>query len=263
LSLISSARPDLGRRATRAGGNAQGSAALSGVDWRFIVLGTVFGFALLEALFFTFRPGGLWSFGLGFDQHTYINATRDWLAGRGFYESYQLSGPYPIVAQEILYPPSLLLVLVPFSFLPEPLFVLVPLAITVAVVWSWRPSFTGWLLIGVCVAAPSSFGLYLFGNPGMWAVAAIALATRFGVGPLVLVKPSFFPFAVVGVRTKAWWATLMLGTLFALVTIPMWLDYLTIMRNIRDPDPLYAVWTVPMMLVPLIARWKATTPSPK
>jgi hypothetical protein len=231
------------------------------VDWRFVVLGAVFGFALVEALFFAFRDGGLWSFGLGYDQHTYMAAARDWMAGQGFYEPYQITGPYAIQAREILYPPSLLALLVPFSFLPEPLWVIVPLAITVAIVYSWRPSFLGLLLIGVCLAAPSSFGLYLFGNPGMWAVAAVALATRYGVGPLVLVKPSFFPFAAVGIRTRGWWVTMIAGVAFAALTLPMWPDYLSVMSNIRDPDPLYAVWTIPMMLVPLIARWQTTSPS--
>jgi hypothetical protein len=223
------------------------------LDWRFVILAALYGFVVLEALYFTFRPGGLFAFGLGYDQHTYLGAARDWLAGRGFYESYQLAGPYRIQAAEILYPPSLLVVLVPFTFLPEPAFVLVPLAVTAAVVWSWHPSYRGWLLIGACLAAPSSFGLYLFGNPGMWAVAAVALATRYGVGPLVLVKPTFAPFALVGIRTRAWWLTLAAGLGFAFLTLPLWLDYLTVMRNIIEPDPFYAVWTVPMMLVPLIA----------
>ncbi len=232
--------------------------AVHAFNWRFVVLGAIFGFAALEAIFFTFREGGLWSTGLGYDQHTYMNAARDWLAGRGFYEDYQLAGSYAIQAREILYPPALLLLLVPFAFAPEPLWVAAPLAITVAVVLSWRPSFVGMVLIGICLAAPSSFGLYLFGNPGMWAVAAVALATRFGVGPLVLLKPSFFVFAAVGVRTRTWWITLAFGVVLGLAMLPMWLDYLTVMRNIHDPDPLYAVWTVPMMLVPLIAKWQAT-----
>jgi hypothetical protein len=262
LAVIRSLAPGSARSAGAARAAAPlGLVTLSRLDWRFIALGTVFGFAALEALYYTFWPGGMWSFGLGYDEHTYMNATGDWLAGRGFYESYQLAGRYQIVSNEILYPPSLLLVLVPFSFLPEPLFVLVPLAITIAVVSWWRPSPVGLLLIGLCVAAPSSFLLYLFGNPGMWAVAAVALATRFGVGPLVLIKPSFFPFAIVGARTRAWWLTLAVACLFAQLTVPLWLDYLTVMTNIQDPDPFYPMWTVPMMLVPLIARWKTTRPA--
>jgi hypothetical protein len=222
----------------------------------------LFGFAAAEALFFTFRPGGLWEVGLGFDHHTYMNAARDWMAVLGFYEPYQLAGPYKIHAAEVLYPPSLLVLLVPFSYLPDIVWVAVPLAITAWVVWSWRPSFLGWVLIGICVAAPSSFGLYLFGNPGMWAVAFLALATRYGVGPLVLIKPTFFIFAAVGIRTRAWWLTLALGVAIALVTISMWFDYLTVMRNVVEPDPTYPIWTIPMMLVPLIARWQTTIPRP-
>jgi hypothetical protein len=96
----------------------------------------------------------------------------------------------------------------------------------------------------------------------MWAVAFLALATRYGVGPLVLIKPTFFIFAAVGIRTRAWWLTLVLGVAFALVTISMWFDYLTVMRNVVEPDPTYPIWTIPMMLVPLIARWQTTIPRP-
>ena len=185
------------------------------LDWRFILLGAILGFAVLEALFFTFREGGLWQFGLGFDQHTYMTAARDWLAGRGFYEPYQLAGPYVIQAREILYPPSLLVLLVPFSFLPEFLWVLVPLAITAGITWACRPSYLGWVLIAVCLAAPSSFGLYLFGNPGYVGRRRDRpgdAVRRRATGPDQAV---FFVFALFGIRRRAWWLTLALCIAFA------------------------------------------------
>jgi len=39
------------------------------------------------------------------DYDLYMGATRRWLDGGSFYEPYQLSGPYPITAGDILYPP--------------------------------------------------------------------------------------------------------------------------------------------------------------
>jgi hypothetical protein len=224
--------------------------------WRFIALWVVYGFALVEALYFAFRPGGLLFFGLGFDHDTYFAAARDWLAGRGFYESYQVAGPYLIDAREILYPPLLLAVLVPFSFLPDILWVVVPAALTAFIVWSWRPTFWPTLAIGLCLAWPSTSGLYLLGSPGIWAVLAVAAATRWGwAGPLVLVKPSLFPFALVGIRTRAWWVSLVVGAILVLVTLPMWVDYLTVLLNARGPSAniLYGLWTVPVMFVPVLA----------
>lgn len=229
--------------------------------WRFIALWVVFAFAVLEALYFAFRPGGLLAFGLGFDHETYVAAARDWLTGRGFYESYQLTGPYLINAREILYPPILLAVLVPFSFLPDVLWVIVPAALTALIVWSWRPNFWATLAIGLCLAAPSTSGLYLLGSPGIWAVLAVAFATRWGwAGPLVLVKPSLFPFALVGIRTRSWWVSLALGGVLIVVTLPMWLDYVTVLLNARGPSAnlLYGLWTLPIMLVPVLA-WVGRT----
>ena len=233
------------------------------INWRFVMLGLVFGFVLVEVAYFTFlKPRPVLFYGLGLDRAIYMDAARDWMAARGFYEAYQFA-PYDITAFEILYPPSLLVLLVPFSFLPDVVWVGVPLAITAAVVWSWRPTFTGWLLIGLCLVPPTSFGMYLFGNPGMWVVAAVALATRWpAFGPLVLLKPSLAPFALIGIRHRAWWLSLALCIGFVVLTLPAWLDYATIMLNVRNGGLLHSLPSVPMMLVPLIAYGCRTTPAP-
>jgi hypothetical protein len=231
------------------------------IHWRFVALWVVIGFAVVEALYFAFRPGGLVFFGLGFDQNTYFAAARDFLGGRGFYESYQLAGPYEINAHEILYPPLLLGILIPFTFLPDPLWVIVPAILTGWIVISWRPTYWAVFAIALCLAWPSSSGLYLLGNPGIWAVLLVAVATRWEwAGPLVMIKPSLMPFALVGIRSRSWWlgAAALLAVVAA--TWPMWRDYIAAMFNARgaSANVLYSLWTSPMMLVPVLA-WLGST----
>ena len=193
------------------------------VDWRFVLLGSLLGFAALEILYFSFRPNGLWGNGMFYDGHTFLNAARDWMAGRGFYEAWQFA-PYRIQNVEILYPPSLLVLLVPFTFLPDPVWIAVPLAITAWIVWSWRPSYWGWVAIALCLCYPYTFGNYLLGNPAMWVTAIVALATRWpAFGPLIIIKPAptLLPFALVGVRHRAWWLSFAGCIAFVALTFPM------------------------------------------
>src|SRR5688500_15477068 len=52
------------------------------------------------------------------DFDLYLNATRRWLAGGSYFEPYQLAGPYAIRMGDVLYPPNVLLLLIPFTVLP-------------------------------------------------------------------------------------------------------------------------------------------------
>ena len=70
------------------------------------------------------------------DRVLYMDATRSWLNGTGFYHDYQLAGPYDVRSGDILYPPPMLLVFAPLAVIPEPLsaalYYAIPLGITLA-----------------------------------------------------------------------------------------------------------------------------------
>lgn len=198
----------------------------------------------------------------GYDYRTYMDAARDWLAGDGFYEAYQLAGPYPVVATEILYPPPILLLLVPFTVLPAATWWAVPLGIIGAVVWSLRPSRWGWVAVLACVVLPFPKGMSMTqdivfnGNPGMWIAAAVALALRFpAAGPWVLLKPTLAPLALVGIRHRSWWVGLGAFVVACVAFLPMWPDYLTVLRNAQTAGPsvLYSIANVPLVAIPLVA----------
>lgn len=201
------------------------------------------------------------------DYRTYMDATHRWLAGGSFYQPYQLAGPYTVAVVEILYPPVILPLLVPFAFLPAVAWWIVPMAITGAVLAYWRPSLLGWTLILACLALPMSFYTFAWGNPAMWTLAFVALGTVYHwPSVFVLLKPTLAPFALVGIRHHSWWVALGVLVVASVAFLPMWLDYLTVTLNARGPlvGPLYSLPQVPLMLIPLIARWQTQrTPTPE
>jgi hypothetical protein len=71
----------------------------------------------------------------GRDYAMYMERTRAWLAGDGFYVPHQLAGPYPIAFGDAMYPPVTLVLFVPFTILPVILWWAIPLAITAVSLW--------------------------------------------------------------------------------------------------------------------------------
>ena len=72
-------------------------------------------------------------------------------------------------------------------------------------------------------------------------------------GAFVLLKPSLFPFALVGVNRRSWWAGAAAFVLLALLFAPMWPDFLAVLANSRGGGLLYSVQEVPMMAAPVLA----------
>ncbi len=201
------------------------------------------------------------------DETLYFRAARRWLDGGSFYSDYQLAGPYVIEKFEILYPPTIIPLLLVFSFLPDPVWWIAPTAILAGVVLYWRPSLLGWTLILACLSVPITLAIYFWGNPSIWMAAFLALGTRWGwPSVFVLLKPQLFPFALVGIRRRSWWVALAVFALVSVAFLPMWFDWVTVLLNARGPNasPLYGLSSVPLMMIPLIARWSTRrTPTPE
>ncbi len=193
---------------------------------------------------------------MGVDYRLYMEATRRFFEGGGYYLPYQMQGPYPADPGVILYPPPFTLVVAPFLVLPWFMWWAVPIAIVVAVVWYHRPRVVAWPVIAACLWFPGTIVMLVAGNPTMLFVAGVALATVWAVfGPFALLKPSLFPFALVGVRRRAWWLGLGLLVLVSLPFGTMWVDYAKVLLNARHPlGLLYNLGQAPTMLLP-IAAW--------
>ena len=158
----------------------------------------------------------------------------------------------------VLYPPITTMLFIPTLLLPLPLWWLIPAAIVGAVVYRLRPS--GWwlLALGLCLTYPNSVNLVQAGNPDMWLVAALAVAVYWRpAAAFVLLKPSLFPLALIGLRSRGWWAMVAVFALASLLLLPQTLDWITVIRNghggLRPAGLFYSWQDLPLLAVPLVA----------
>jgi hypothetical protein len=194
----------------------------------------------------------------GVDFAIYRDAALRWTMGGPFYYPEQLTGPYETISGHVMYPPSALLLFVPFTIVPAVFWWAVPLLIIGWRVLALRPSPWGWAGIAACLAWPVTIELVHTGNPVIWVAAAMSLATRWPwMSVFVLAKPSLFPFALAGADKRAWWAALGVSALISAPFMPMWFDWVQVVLNARGPisGPLYSLKDVPLMLIPLVAWW--------
>jgi len=81
-----------------------------------------------------------------------------------------------------------------------------------------RPSRIQIVAIVLLAAWPQSVVILAVGNPVMWIMAALALATyRPALAPLILFKPSLFPLAFWNAHRSSWWVG---AAILILATIP-------------------------------------------
>jgi hypothetical protein len=193
------------------------------------------------------------------DWQIYRDAALRWQAGGSYFLPSQLDGPYTLGHGEILYPPVALWLLVPFSHLPDLLWWVVPVAALVGVIAWWRPR--GWPLVvmAACTATPVTQGIYLTGRPTMWIAAFFALGlVRGGWAVLVLLKPSVFPFALVGIRRRWWWIS---AGILALLCLPfpleLWRAWVTVVLN-SGGGVYYSILDISILGIP-IAAWLGRT----
>jgi hypothetical protein len=96
----------------------------------------------------------------------------------------------------------------------------------------------------------------------MWIVAAIAAGTVLAWPfVLVLIKPTFAPIALLGIRHRSWWIA---GGLLLLASIPFgkaWLDWFAVVTN-SNVSLVYNLPTLPLMCAPLVA-WLAGARRPR
>jgi hypothetical protein len=189
----------------------------------------------------------------GIDYTLYMDATRRWLDGGTFFQPYQLAGPYPLQMGDVLYPPTALWLFIPFTLLPALLWWAIPLGVTAAMVWRLRPAPVAWPFLAFCCFWPPFVARIVAGNPVMWVMAAVALGFAFRwafVG--VLLKPSLFPFALLGVRSRSWWVALAVVVAASIPFGAMWIDWVKAVTN-SSGGLLYSLQDVPILLLPVIA----------
>ena len=199
--------------------------------------------------------------GVGVDLHQYQEHARRWLDTGQLYLPRQLAGPTSVMDGDPLYPPTILYLLVPFLWLPELVWWLVPLAVLAYALIRFRPRMWTWPLLAAVLAWPRTPALIFYGNPGMWMDAAIAAGLLWAwPSALVLLKPSLGPFALLGIRHRSWWVAVGVVILLSIPFGGLWLDYLSVLRN-SGVSITYSVLDLPLAIAPIIAWLGRRDPS--
>lgn len=204
------------------------------------------------------------------DYRTWVHIGERALAGGGFYSAEQLTGPYQMVTEWVryptnvptLYPPPFVLVFVALTAAPPFLWWAVPIGIIAYLVASWRPAPWTWPLLALALCWPSSASVVIVGGTSMWVAALLAAGLRWHWPTLlIMLKPTLAPLALVGIRHRSWWvAAIGLGAM-SVALLPMWFDYLTVLRHASDPNPLYSLGDLPLFAAVLLAwqtQWERT-----
>lgn len=187
------------------------------------------------------------------DYELYMNAAQTWLDTGVFYHPHQLAGPYHIVMGDVLYPPVILWLLVPFTFLPGFLWWAIPLGVTAWVLWKLHPGPLAWPLMAAVLAWQPVQIHVISGNPGLWSMMFLALGTLYRwPAAFAFLKPTIGIFGLFGIRSRQWWYGFAAFCALSLAVLPMWFDWLTVVGN-GDASIAYSWQEAPMMLLPLIA----------
>jgi hypothetical protein len=216
------------------------------------LLATIFGLELLWCGF-VFVNQALSNPAFGLDYRWHVDAARRLLDTGTPYWPWQIAGPYEISDGAILYPPTAFLLFIPFIWLPAFLWWAIPIAILAVGMAVHRPPLWAWVVIGAILSFEKSLNVFVFGNPSMWIVAAIAAGTVLW-WPFIFVvaKPTFAPIALLGIRHRSWWIA---AAILAVASIPfgrVWLDWFAVVGN-SNVSLIYNLPTLPLMLAPLVA----------
>ncbi len=198
-----------------------------------------------------------WSGWFGQDLAVYTDATRRLIDGGSWFLPRQLAGPYTIIGGDVLYPPVTAALFVPWLVLPAWTFAVAPIAITAWAIARLRPAWWAWPLMALCLVWPSTQVKVIAGNPGLWAMAALALGALYRwPAAFVLLKPTLAPLALFGIRSRRWWLAAAGLALASLPVLGPTLAYPDVLLDAHGGGLFYSLWDLPLVALPLIA-WAA------
>jgi hypothetical protein len=184
----------------------------------------------------------------GMDYGFYVERTQSWMAGDGFYRDRQLHGPYVIENGDALYPPPVILLMLPWAVgAPAVLWWAIPIAVVVLSLRRLRPPLWAWVVLCAVLVYKRTLIAIVLGNPALWAFAGILAGGAYAwPGLLAFVKPVLAPFALTGAWGRSWWIGLAAFAVAAVVFAPMWPDYVRVLLDARNSrDISYVIGEVP------------------
>lgn len=212
--------------------------------------------ALTELAYGWFGPAN-WRAAYGNDLAYYANLARNLFSGGQWFPDNQLHGPWTItfVVSDVLYPPAAAWVFAPFIWLPVWTLWLATIAVLAWVIRDWRPAPWTWPLMALCLLWPMTFLKVIAGTSTLFVVIAVALGLRFKwPSAFILLKPSLFPLALIGIRSRGWWIALGVIVVASLPFLRETLLYPQVILDSRNPNgALYSLVDLPIVAFPIIA----------
>lgn len=201
---------------------------------------------------------------VGNDLHIYTDATARLFGGGSWFLDRQLGGAYPLVNGDVLYPPVAAFAFAPWLVLPLWLYLGIPAVGLAWLIGSWRPAAWTWPLIALCLLYPGTLLKWNAGNPSIYVALLTGLGLRFGCpSALILLKPSMFPLALIGVRDRRWWIVVAILALGSLPFLAATLEWPQVALNANGAGLLYSVADLPMALIPVIGWLGRRSPRPE
>ena len=205
----------------------------------------------------------------GMDYGFYVERTQSWMAGDGFYRDRQLHGPYDIENGDALYPPPIVLLMLPWALgAPAVLWWAIPIGLTAAALRRLRPPLSAWVVLAAVLVYRRTLIAIVLGNPAIWALAGILAGAAWGApGVLAFVKPVLAPFALTGARKRSFWIAVAAAGLISIAFLPMWPTYLQVLRDAHNTrDVWYVIGEVPtgiaLAFVAVFSSRRRAQPSP-
>ena len=227
-----------------------------------ILVGSVAAVLIVIELAIGFSQLG-WGRDVGVDYRIYMDATTRWLSDGSYFLPRQLAGPYQLQMGDVFYPPVALWLFVPFTLLPAVLWWAVPIAITAAALERLRPPSWTIAVSLVVFLCPKYLEFVFDGNPGMYLIAALAAAAAWGTpASLVLFKPSLFPLALFGMRSRGWWYGLAALAVLSLPVLPLTLTWVPVVLDVQPGGLTYSLLDLPVCALPLLWWAGSTRPGP-
>jgi hypothetical protein len=189
------------------------------------------------------------------DWDVVAGAAQRWIHGGSYFLDRQVHGPYPWMDGDVFYPPTALLLFVPFSFLPPLAWMVAPAIVMGMALRRLRPALWTWPVIALLLVPPQPLVEVLSGNPLIWVMAALFATAAWGSpASLVLLKPTLLPFAFLRANTRAWMLGVVILAVPSLLLLPLNLEWLHVVLDARGGGGfLHNLMEIPYALIPLVA----------
>lgn len=202
---------------------------------------------------------------VGQDFYAFVAWGHRFLDTGSLYTAEQMRGPYLLeppgrwldrAGLPCVYPPTIAPLFVALTILPLPITALlwwgIPAAIVAYAAWRMPPPIWAWPLIALALAWPVSSIAIIVGNFTMWLPALVAAGRLWGwPAALIVVKPTFAPLALIGIRRRSWWLAMGIVALVSLALLPEFGRYLVAIHNV-DVGWTHSLDGLPLVVIPLL-----------